>query len=124
MGKFISNFEAACKKLKREPVIPEFLEYPEEDRPREKAAFELEIIVKANNGKEKMDLANTSQAKWHPIHNVIPDKSRPRGFRLAFDRSVCDRGYTNLGCRHACKSEELAHFLGKERADLYEAKHS
>lgn len=70
------------------------------------------------------DWSNPRQQKWRIVVQSTPDSSVPRGFRLSFYGSAFDVVSARLGCRHACKSEELAEFLGKNRIDLYEAMRS
>jgi hypothetical protein len=124
MNEFISNFEAACAKLGRSTVIPDVSAWDTKQQGRLIAGHTLDVILEANNDGWVGDLADTDQEKWFPVFNVVKDEDAPGGFRL----SVRDSGYvgdcSSLGVRHACATEELADFMGKECADLYKALHS
>jgi len=120
MEDFINDYEAACAKLGRSTELPDVSMHTEIVGRREIAAHKLDVITEANNGEWKADMADTSQAKWHPWFWVHKDESKPAGFRLAFYDAVFVSDIAFLGARHACKSKPLAIFLGQNCTELYE----
>lgn len=117
--KFIKEYEKACAKLKRSTDIPDVSGFPERKRSSMIAEHKLETIIEANNEKWVANIADTDQKKWYPFHRVIKDESSPLGFRLSFNDSYYDRGYSLLGARLACCSKELSDYLVKEHEVLY-----
>ena len=83
------------------------------------AAHKLEKLLLVNNDGWKAKLADTNQRKWYPRFWIDKDLDAPGGLRLSFYGSGFDFDSSTLGVRHACKSEELSNFMGKECADLY-----
>ena len=123
--KFIAVYAAACLFLNRSEARPDVSQYPEDKQKRLIADHDLETILEANNmiannGKPwKANLADTNEWKYYPGFRVIPDHSAPAGFRLAFHGCGNADSYAFLGARHACKTEELARFMGNNCPELY-----
>jgi hypothetical protein len=124
MDKFISSFEEACAKLGRGTELPDVTKWPERLQKHLTAVFKLDAILEVNNDGWVADLSNTKQWKYYPWFRVVQDVEAPGGFRLSFRDFACDRDDSSLGVRLACKSEELAVFMGNNCGDLYKDLHS
>jgi hypothetical protein len=120
MSEFNSNFEECCAILGISPILPDVSDLDPLIGRREIAGHKLDIIIKANNKDYKPNMADTKQKKWHPLFWVEKDDSKPAGFRLAFYVAFYYYDYTTLGARHACASEELGAFMGRNCTELYE----
>jgi hypothetical protein len=81
----------------------------------------LKLIAKCFNGKKKVRLADTKQWKHYPWFNIIPDSSRPAGFRLSYGDFVFGRSISRLGVRPAFLEEEHAEYVGTQFIEEYEA---
>jgi hypothetical protein len=121
---FISSFEEACAKLGQSTTIPDVSAWPERVQRHLKAFYQVEALVQANNGDWKADIADTDQLKYYPWFWVKKDAEGPFGFRLSYHGYVFDFSSSLLGARLACKSEELARFIGEARPDLYAELHA
>ena len=78
----------------------------------------LEVVF--NEGKP-INRADTSQRKWYPYFNVIPDESVSGGFRLAFFVSGYDFALAYLGARPEFVEEKISTCVGKKFRHIYEA---
>lgn len=120
MENFISDFEEACAKLNRSAVLPDVSQFNTRLQAYIIALHKLDILLEVNNGGVEMKAANTAQWKYYPRFFIIPDDSRPFGFRLAFSHSDFDHSHSFLGARLACVSDKLTIFMGENCAELYE----
>lgn len=120
MDNFISDYEAACAKLNRSSVLPDVSQFNPRLQAYITSLHKLDILLEVNNGGVEMNAANIKQWKYYPRFQIIPDASRPFGFRLAFSGCGCARSDSFLGARLACVNSDLAIFMGKNCAELYE----
>ena len=121
MENFISDFEEACPKLNRSAVLPDVSQFNPRLQAYIIALHKLDILLEVNNGGVEMKAANTEQWKYYPSFVVISDDSRPFRFRLECDDCDCEHSsHSSLNARLACASQELAIFMGKNCAELYE----
>ncbi len=120
MENFISDFEEACAKLNRSAVLPDVSQFNPRLQAYIIALHKLDILLEVNNSGVEIKTANTKQWKYYPRFVIIPDDSRPFGFRLSYYDYGCDRSTSALGARLACASVELARFMGENCAELYE----
>jgi len=120
MQDFINDYEAACTKLGRSTELPDVSMYAPKKAKRVIAAHKLDMILDANNDGWEADLSDTNQEKWYPWFRVVKDSKVSAGFRLAFIVAVYTHGGAHLGARPACKSEELAVWMGNNCIPLYE----
>jgi hypothetical protein len=91
---------------------------------KEKAAKYMDrlmLLEVAFNGGKVPNLADITERKYYPWHNIIPDSSRPAGFRLSY--YVCDYDYSlsYLGDRPAFLEKEHAEYAGTQFIEEYEA---
>ena len=114
----IKTFEDACKtqNLNPETVIPDFSEYPEEDRKALIAHAKLVIIAKAINEGWKPDWSNSNQWKYYPWFDM---DSSPSGGGVSC--SDCDYWSTNsiVGSRLCFETREKAKYAGQQFEILY-----
>lgn len=114
----IETFEDACKalNLNSETVIPNFSEYPEEDRKALIAHAKLVIIAKAINGGWKPDWSNDDQYKYYPWFYMAGSASGG-----GFSYGGYDRWTTGsiVGSRLCFETREKAKYAGKQFENLY-----
>jgi hypothetical protein len=120
MDNFISDYEAACAKLNRSSALPDVSGFNPRLQAYITALHKLDILLEVNNGGVEMNAANLAQTKYYPRFEIIPDASRPFRFRLAFLNRIFYGSGSTLSVRHACASWQLAVFMGKNCAELYE----
>lgn len=114
-------FENACAALGISTDIPA----EESTTPRKVAGYKLDVIIEHHNGKQfKANLVDTTQRKYFPFFDIIPDDTVPRGFRLSLYDVSYVRAYASLGVRHACKDDDTARFVGNNCAELYADYHA
>jgi hypothetical protein len=114
----VKNYEAACKKLKKDPI--KSLPYPtpaDKDEEAYNALRMLEIMILASNSKGWVaDYGNRNQKKWYIW--FIWDASVS-----AFRFNDTGYGYTDApsstGARLAMETEEIAEAIGKDHIDLW-----
>ena len=125
MKKFILTFEEACAALGCSTELPDVSAFAENKQKRLIADHKLEKILEVNNKIDndgqpwEADLANTDQRKYYPYFEIHQEAEAPGGFRLSSYDCSYDGGYADVGARHACKSRELAIFMGENCADIY-----
>ena len=119
MEQFISSYEEACAKLGRTTELPDVSKWPERLQKHLLATFKLDTILEVNNGGWVPDIANKKEWKYWPWFNIIKDESCPGGFRLSLSGCDYDCAYSFLGVRLACKSSDLAEFMGENCTELY-----
>jgi len=66
------------------------------------------------------NIADIKQEKWSVWANIIPDASRPFGFRLAFDDCVYDLSASDLGARPEFKNKAIARYVFETFTSDYE----
>jgi hypothetical protein len=114
MYKEIKSFEDACKKLNREPLLPEVSMLPVPNQKAVIANYKLDVIQEAINKDWKADWTNWNQYKYYPWFDLSSSGS-------GFSYHVCDCGYTtsDVGSRRVFPSSEIAKYVGKQFIDLY-----
>ena len=119
------NFEECCEIAGVNVATDEILSLP--DTPATLSAKKhrrLEIIGLALNGDWTPDMSDTSQRKYFPWHEVIPDTEVPSGFRLACGGCGYDDANACLGSRHYYKDANTAIYAGKQFIKEYESVYS
>ncbi len=117
---YVSTFEDACARLGRKAELPDVSQFPEKIQKHLIAGIKLDAILEVNNEGWVPDMGNTSQWKYYPWFNIVADKAAAGGFRLSAYGFVYDFSHSYLGARHACRSGELARWMGKNCAELYD----
>ena len=114
----IKTFEDACKalNLNAETVIPDFSQYPEEDRKALVAHAKLIIINKAINGGWKPDWSNDDQYKYYPWFDMDSSAS---GGGFSYDDCAYWSTYSDVGSRLCFETREKAKYAGKQFESLY-----
>jgi len=119
MEQYLSNFEEACAKLGKPTQLPDVSAWPERLQNHLIALYKLDTILEVNNDGWKANMADTDEYKYYPWFDINPDDQQPSGFGLSYN----GYGYVNsgscLGARLACKSSDLARFMGKNCTELY-----
>ena len=115
--KFVSTFEAACTKLGISDELPDVSAWPEQLQKHLTATYKLSRMLEVNNGNWVPDLAATQQWKYFPAFEII--KEGASGFRLSSGGYGCAYSFTYLGVRLACRTSELAQFMGATNPSLY-----
>lgn len=118
----LKTFEDACKVEKLDPkkVLPDFSNYPEEDRKSMEAHAKLVIIVSAANrlankgNKWVPDFSNRSEYKYEAWFDLEGGSS---GFRS----HVYDRWYTHscVGSRLCFISREVCQYVAEQFIEIY-----
>ncbi len=115
----VKTFEAACKKLKIQPVLPDVSMLPESKGKGIIALYKLEVIAEAMNEGWVPDWSNSKEWKYYPWFKYNSG-SGSSGFGL----SLCDYVFvctsTLLGSRLVFKSIELAKYAGDQFKELYQ----
>ena len=114
---FVKSFDEACTRLGIGNELPDVSAWPVSLQKHLTATYMLSKILEVNNGEWKPDLADTDQMTYFPWFRIIRDGSS--GFRLSSDVYDYDYSCTRLGVRLACKSSELAEFMGETFPELY-----
>jgi hypothetical protein len=85
-------------------------------------AFEarLELIERVFNGDWVANLADTTQKKYYAWGNILPDSSRPFGFRLSYGDYGYVGSYSDLGARPYFKDGARAIYVFKTFTAEYE----
>ena len=123
--KWTNNFEEACHMSNIGPAIPDLSGFSEKLQRKMIALYKLEVISEVNNaienGGEKWEAnyADTNEAKFLALFDIVKDEKAPRGFRLVCDDYAYVRGATASGARPPLKTPELTEFMGKECPELY-----
>jgi hypothetical protein len=124
MEQFVSNFEEACARKGISTVLPDVSSFPEYLQKHTIANYKLSVIIGVNNDEWTPDIKDTDQYKYYPWFRIEEDDMGPAGFRLSYGGYVYDYSFSTLGVRLACKSRELAKFMGENCADLYAELHA
>jgi hypothetical protein len=89
---------------------------------KEKAAKYMDrlmLLEVAFNGGKVPNLADITERKYYPWHEIIPDSSRPAGFRLSFRDFDCDYSGSFLGVRPVFLNRDHAIYAGKQFIEEY-----
>ncbi len=120
----VKSFEAACERLNRSTDLPDVSMWPERLQKHLTALYKLDAILEVNNDGWVPDISDTDQGKYFPWFDIINDEDVAGGFRLSSSDYEFGRSYTRLGSSLACRSGELARWMGKNCAELYKELHS
>ena len=108
--KNIISFEAACKKLKKDPnALPDVSELDESMGKFVITIFKLAMIRDAIVGKWKADYADGDQYKWYPWFRYDRSASAFRFFAACY---VCAYASAGSGARLSFETEEQAIYFG------------
>lgn len=118
MNDFVTSFEAACAAKGIAPELPDVTNLPEWMRKRILAEYRLDVILQVNNDGWVANIADTDQWKYFPCFEIEPDENSASGFGLScFGHcSISSDAYLYP---QACKSAELAEFMGNTFTHLY-----
>jgi len=107
----IKSFEAACKALGIEPILPEVSGLSKDHQKAIVAHYKLVIIAQALNEGWKPDWKNDNEWKYYPWFDM------ENGFSYIYfgRRFTCSR----VGSRLCFKSSELARYAGTQFLKLY-----
>ena len=114
---FVKSFDEACTRLAISNELPDVSAWPVNLQKHLTATYMLSKILEVNNGDWKPDLGDTNQWKYYPWFEIIKDGSS--GFRLSYRVCGCVSSRADLGVRLACKSSELAEFMGETFPEIY-----
>ena len=112
----VKTFEAACKQLKIQPVLPDVSMLPESKGKGILALYKLEIIAEALNEGWVPDWSDSRQHKYYPWFQYSSGSS---GFALSDFGYGYDYTHATLGSRLVFKTSALAVYAGETFADLY-----
>jgi|GEM_PF-2229578 len=114
-------FEAACKQLGLEPVLPDVSKIRPDLGLYLTAHHMLAVIIEAEKGGEQFDITNHEKRKYQPYHiadNGYVAGSSAGGFR--FDGCAYDLGNTSVGARLCSNSWDECEANAKNYPDLWE----
>ncbi len=84
------------------------------------ATEQCRLISLALNEGTEMKTADTSQWKYFPVFDVIPDPEKPAGFGLSFDGDDGSCTDASVGARLGFKEPRLARHAGTKFPDIYQ----
>jgi hypothetical protein len=115
---FLMSFENACAWKGISTDLPDVSSFPEHLRKHVIATYKLSVILEVNNDDWKLNLSDTSQYKYYPWFKINQEEG-PSGFALSYGDYGCTTSYSCLGARLACRSSELAEFMGRNCIEIY-----
>jgi len=80
----------------------------------------LWLYSKAYNDGKPVEFANISQTKYTPYHRIIPDTSRPFGFRLSCNDFAYDFSFSHLCARPPFLDSSAAIHVGQQHPEEFE----
>jgi hypothetical protein len=120
MKKQLLTFAAVCVALNKNEAD---YAIPEAGTNKEKVAVcrdRAELISKAFNGDQKVNMADTDQWKYFPIFEIIPDSEQPGGLRLAYRVYGIADDCSSLGGRPPFLDSDDAIFAGEQFLEEYQ----
>ena len=101
--------------------VPDVSQYPEDMRAHKIIEFNLQMVVKAVNGDEKIDWKDTSQRKWLPVWRIInKPEGGVSGRGLSLGDVYYDGTHADVGPRLVLASEEKGAHMAEHFQTLYE----
>lgn len=118
MDNFISDFDEACRLLNVSNELPDVSKFSQRLQTHIIATHKLDILLEVNNGGWQPDLHDANQRRYYPSLRNDRNENNEH-VSLSYGSCVYDMNFTSIPIRLACKSMELAQFMGKNCTSLY-----